>query len=127
MGKSIRSKRKKRLRTLKREIVEPHYDAKDVAKLAIAAAAMAAPKIELPKRKEDMEDDSRPTRGRSKDAPQASSGGSPISMAVDGEPLTTSTPSNLKAKGGIRKRGKSKSGHRSKQIVKSKKKKQLQF
>ncbi|KAL2613809.1 hypothetical protein R1flu_025501 [Riccia fluitans] len=125
MGKSIRSKRKKRLRTLKREIVEPHYDAKDAAKLAVAAAAMAAPKIELPKRKEDMEDDSSAVRGRSRDT--APSGDAPTSMAVDVEPSTTSTPSNLKAKGGISKRGKSKNGHKSKQVLKKKKKKGLKF
>ena len=47
MGKSIRSKRKKRLRTLKREIVEPHYDAKDVSKEAAMEAALQAPKVEI--------------------------------------------------------------------------------
>jgi hypothetical protein len=48
MGKSIRSKRLKRLRTLKRELVAPHYDAKELAKLAAQEAAAQAPKIELP-------------------------------------------------------------------------------
>ncbi len=55
MGKSIRSKRLKRLRTLKRELVAPHYDAKELAKLAAQEAAAQAPKIELPKRRSDSE------------------------------------------------------------------------
>jgi hypothetical protein len=55
MGKSIRSKRLKRLRTLKRELVAPHYDAKELAKLAEQEAAAQAPKIELPKRRSDSE------------------------------------------------------------------------
>ncbi|KMZ69512.1 hypothetical protein ZOSMA_211G00210 [Zostera marina] len=45
MAKSLRSKRKKRLRTLRREIVEPYYDNKDVAKYAALEAALAAPKV----------------------------------------------------------------------------------
>jgi hypothetical protein len=52
MGKSIRSKRKKRLRTIKREIVIPHYDEKVVAKMAVQEAALAQPKIELPKKRQ---------------------------------------------------------------------------
>ncbi|MCO5549281.1 hypothetical protein L7F22_002749, partial [Adiantum nelumboides] len=54
MGKSIRSKRKKRLRTLKREIVEPHYDAKDALKQAAMEAALQAPKVPMPAKKSDM-------------------------------------------------------------------------
>ncbi|KMZ57475.1 hypothetical protein ZOSMA_85G00350 [Zostera marina] len=45
MAKSLRSKRKKRLRTLRREMVEPYYDKKDVAKYAALEAALAAPKV----------------------------------------------------------------------------------
>ncbi|XP_057783069.1 uncharacterized protein LOC131000932 [Salvia miltiorrhiza] len=45
MGKSIRSKREKRLRSIRREMVEPIYDKKDAAKLAIQEAALAAPKL----------------------------------------------------------------------------------
>ncbi|XP_043702148.1 uncharacterized protein LOC122652469 [Telopea speciosissima] len=45
MAKSMRSKREKRLRTLRREIVEPFYEKKEVAKLAAQEAALAAPKL----------------------------------------------------------------------------------
>ncbi|WOL03350.1 hypothetical protein Cni_G12070 [Canna indica] len=45
MAKSLRSKRKKRLRTLRREIVEPFYEKKEEAKLAAQEAALAAPKL----------------------------------------------------------------------------------
>ncbi|XP_038988566.1 uncharacterized protein LOC103699644 [Phoenix dactylifera] len=45
MAKSLRSKRKKRLRTLRREIAEPFYDKKEAAKLAAQEAALGAPKL----------------------------------------------------------------------------------
>ncbi|OAY74077.1 hypothetical protein ACMD2_11364 [Ananas comosus] len=45
MAKSLRSKKKKRLRTLRREIAEPFYDKKEAAKLAAQEAALAAPKL----------------------------------------------------------------------------------
>ncbi|KMT06161.1 hypothetical protein BVRB_7g163300 [Beta vulgaris subsp. vulgaris] len=45
MAKSLRSKREKRLRAIRREIVEPFYEKKDAAKLAAQEAAMAAPKL----------------------------------------------------------------------------------
>ncbi|CAD5172304.1 uncharacterized protein LOC135674695 [Musa acuminata AAA Group] len=45
MAKSLRSKRKKRLRTLRREISEPFYEKKEAAKLAAQEAALAAPKL----------------------------------------------------------------------------------
>ncbi|KAF5472210.1 hypothetical protein F2P56_008946 [Juglans regia] len=45
MAKSMRSKREKRLRAIRREIVEPFYDNKDSAKLAAQEAALAAPKL----------------------------------------------------------------------------------
>ncbi|CAA2977785.1 Hypothetical predicted protein [Olea europaea subsp. europaea] len=45
MAKSMRSKRKKRLRAIKRELVEPIYDKKAAAKLAVQEAALAAPKL----------------------------------------------------------------------------------
>lgn len=48
MAKSIRSKREKRLRAIRREIVEPFYDKKDAAKLAVQEAALAAPKLPVP-------------------------------------------------------------------------------
>lgn len=41
----MRSKRKKRLRAIKRELVEPIYDKKAAAKLAVQEAALAAPKL----------------------------------------------------------------------------------
>ncbi|GKV24530.1 hypothetical protein SLA2020_379570 [Shorea laevis] len=45
MAKSMRSKREKRLRAIRREIVEPFYQKKDEAKLAALEAALAAPKL----------------------------------------------------------------------------------
>jgi hypothetical protein len=51
MGKSIRSKRLKRLRTLKRELVAPHYDEKEAAVNSIMEAALNAPKVEIPKKR----------------------------------------------------------------------------
>ncbi|KAJ6825570.1 uncharacterized protein M6B38_376805 [Iris pallida] len=45
MAKSLRSKRKKRLRTLRREIAEPFYDKKESAKLKAQEAALNAPKL----------------------------------------------------------------------------------
>ncbi|XP_078175984.1 uncharacterized protein LOC144569484 [Carex rostrata] len=45
MAKSLRSKRKKRLRTLRREIAEPFYEKKEEAKLAAQEAALAADKL----------------------------------------------------------------------------------
>ncbi|XP_058072280.1 uncharacterized protein LOC131221150 [Magnolia sinica] len=48
MAKSLRSKRQKRLRTLRREIVQPFYDNKEAAKLAVQEAALNAPKLPIP-------------------------------------------------------------------------------
>ncbi|KAJ9183369.1 hypothetical protein P3X46_007233 [Hevea brasiliensis] len=45
MAKSMRSKREKRLRAIRRDLVEPFYDKKDAAKLAAQEAALAAPKL----------------------------------------------------------------------------------
>ncbi|KAL7107405.1 hypothetical protein ACP275_06G052000 [Erythranthe tilingii] len=45
MAKSMRSKREKRLRAIRRELVEPIYDKKDAAKLAAQDDALAAPKL----------------------------------------------------------------------------------
>lgn len=45
MGKSIRSKREKRLRAIRRDIVEPLYQKKEDAKLAAQEAAFNAPKL----------------------------------------------------------------------------------
>ncbi|CAK9144582.1 unnamed protein product [Ilex paraguariensis] len=45
MAKSMRSKREKRLRAIRREIVEPLYEKKEAAKLAVQEAALAAPKL----------------------------------------------------------------------------------
>lgn len=43
----MRSKREKRLRAIRREIVEPYYDKKEAAKLAAQEAALAAPKLQV--------------------------------------------------------------------------------
>lgn len=48
MAKSLRSKKKKRLRTLRRDIAKPFYDKKEAAKLAAQEAALAAPILPLP-------------------------------------------------------------------------------
>ena len=45
MAKSMRCKREKRLRAIRREMVEPYYEKKDEAKLAAQEAALAAPKL----------------------------------------------------------------------------------
>lgn len=97
MGKSIRSKRKKRLRTLKREIVEPHYDSKDALKHAAMEAALQAPKVDISKKKSDM--DIEPEyQGRS---------GAVVPMSIDEG--SSQVVGSLKVKGRIKKRGKSKS------------------
>ncbi|XP_072969710.1 uncharacterized protein [Typha angustifolia] len=49
MAKSLRSKREKRLRTIRREIAEPFYEKKEAAKLAAQEAALAAPKLPVRK------------------------------------------------------------------------------
>ncbi|KAK2967727.1 hypothetical protein RJ640_028458 [Escallonia rubra] len=45
MAKSMRSKREKRLRAIRREIVEPIYEKKEAAKLVAQEAALNAPKL----------------------------------------------------------------------------------
>lgn len=45
MAKSLRSKRKQRLKAVRRELAEPIYDKKELAKLAATEAALAAPKL----------------------------------------------------------------------------------
>ncbi|KAF9686054.1 hypothetical protein SADUNF_Sadunf03G0118500 [Salix dunnii] len=45
MAKSMRSKREKRLRAIRRDLVQPLCDKKDEAKLAVLEAALAAPKL----------------------------------------------------------------------------------
>ncbi|XP_047308646.1 uncharacterized protein LOC124912128 [Impatiens glandulifera] len=55
MAKSIRSKREKRLRAIRREIVkkEPFYENKEAAKLAAQEAALSAPKLPVKTPKND--------------------------------------------------------------------------
>lgn len=96
MGKSIRSKRKKRLRTLKRELAQPHYDLKDAAKFAALEAALQAPKVEIPKKISDM--DVEPEY-------QGRSGAMPMSI----DDNSSHDVKGLKVKGGVKKRSKSKS------------------
>ncbi|KAI5065121.1 hypothetical protein GOP47_0019816 [Adiantum capillus-veneris] len=97
MGKSIRSKRKKRLRTLKREIVEPHYNAKEALQQAAIEAALQAPKVPIPTKKSQMDEEPE-YQGRS---------GPPVPMSID-DSGSTEVAKGLKAKGKIKKRGKSK-------------------
>ncbi|KAJ0974672.1 hypothetical protein J5N97_016637 [Dioscorea zingiberensis] len=97
MAKSLRSKKKKRLRTLRREIAEPFYENKDSAKLAAQEAALAAPKLPVRIRNEETS------------PPPAASG--PTSMDVemaDGGSQNEDTKSFLKPAGGIGKKSKRK-------------------
>ncbi|XP_020705284.1 uncharacterized protein LOC110116151 [Dendrobium catenatum] len=57
MAKSMRSKRKQRLRSLRREIAEPFYEKKEAAKLAAQQAALEAPKLPVRVRKNESEAD----------------------------------------------------------------------
>ncbi|KAI3664827.1 hypothetical protein L6452_43436 [Arctium lappa] len=45
MAKSMRSKKEKRLRAIRREMVQPLYEKKDEAKFAALEAALNAPKL----------------------------------------------------------------------------------
>lgn len=73
MAKSLRSKREKRLRTLRREIAEPFYDKKEAAKLAAQAAALEAPKV--PVRAPPQSQDADSSRGRAAASSSASAMG----------------------------------------------------
>ncbi|KAL0908753.1 hypothetical protein M5K25_023262 [Dendrobium thyrsiflorum] len=57
MAKSMRSKRKQRLRSLRREIAEPFYEKKEAAKLAAQQAALEAPKLPVRVYKNESEAD----------------------------------------------------------------------
>ncbi|KAG9439430.1 hypothetical protein H6P81_019595 [Aristolochia fimbriata] len=58
MAKSLRCKREKRLRAIRRDIVKPFYDAKDAAKLAAQEAALNAPKLHVPSSSALLDQDS---------------------------------------------------------------------
>lgn len=90
MAKSMRSKRKRRLRSLRRVIVEPFYDKKEAAKLAAQEAALAAPKLPVRVRKTDTE----------ADVPAEPTTVMDVEMADDGE----ASRSLLKPVGGIGKK-----------------------
>ncbi|GLJ53663.1 hypothetical protein SUGI_1144640 [Cryptomeria japonica] len=94
MAKSMRSKRKRRLRTLRREIAEPFYDKKEQAKLAAQEAALAAPKLEIPLRRSQMEIE-----------PANEGGNEKAPMAIDSGDMKNSI---LKPVGGIQKKRKNK-------------------
>ncbi|KAH9621278.1 hypothetical protein KSS87_001002 [Heliosperma pusillum] len=96
MAKSMRSKREKRLRALRREMVEPLYESKETAKLAAQAAALAAPK--LPVR------NSNTTSSIAMDALPSSS----ITSAMDVEMADGQTTAHLKPAGGVGKKMKKK-------------------
>ncbi|KAL5731349.1 hypothetical protein ACHQM5_004087 [Ranunculus cassubicifolius] len=61
MAKSQRSKREKRLRTIRREISTPHYDTQEAGKLAAQELALAAPKLTPKVYKTSMEITSNPS------------------------------------------------------------------
>ncbi|KAK7399843.1 hypothetical protein VNO78_11036 [Psophocarpus tetragonolobus] len=93
MAKSLRSKKEKRLRAIRREIVEPLYDKKEAAKLAVQEAALAAPKLQVPV--------------RSNIAMDASTSANDTTMDLEMADGSESMPS-LKPVGGIGKKSKKK-------------------
>ncbi|KAH9287808.1 hypothetical protein KI387_031925 [Taxus chinensis] len=113
MAKSMRSKRKKRLRTLRREIVEPYYDRKDQAKFAAQEAALAAPKLEIPLPRSRMEIELPSGEGNER-AP----------MAIDSSDAKNSM---LKPVGGIQKQRKNKAGVKKDKRKKRRKNKKHNF
>ncbi|PKA52235.1 hypothetical protein AXF42_Ash010131 [Apostasia shenzhenica] len=90
MAKSMRSKRKKRVRSLRREIAEPFYEKKEAAKLAAQEAALAAPKL--------------PVRVRKNDASAEASAVMDVEMADGGSSGAHGSESVLKPTGGIGKK-----------------------
>jgi len=114
MAKSMRSKRKRRLRTLRRDIAEPFYEQKEQAKLAAQEAALAAPKLEIPTtNKSQMEIE-------------------PVSGTNEGEPMAIEgikrQKFKLKPVGGIEKEWKSKNKlKKERRRQKHKRKKKLNF
>ncbi|XP_022146541.1 uncharacterized protein LOC111015735 [Momordica charantia] len=98
MAKSMRSKREKRLRAIRREMVEPFYDNKDAAKLAAQQAALAAPK--LPVRPSPFTSDASTTDV----APASTSTTSHAPMAMDVELDDPSQSMKMKPVGGIGKK-----------------------
>ncbi|KAL9227981.1 hypothetical protein vseg_003609 [Gypsophila vaccaria] len=100
MAKSIRSKREKRLRALRREMVEPLYEPKDAAKLAAQAAALAAPK--LPVRRSNSSADS----SAMDVAPSTAT--ATATAAMDIEMAGNQSTGNLKPAGGVGKKMKKK-------------------
>ncbi|KAF6136631.1 hypothetical protein GIB67_016087 [Kingdonia uniflora] len=88
MAKSQRSKREKRLRTLRREITIPYYEKKDDAKLAAQDLALAAPKL--------------PVRPYNMDTKAIDNTNMDVEMIEDGK----KPGSFLKPVGGIAKKGK---------------------
>lgn len=113
MAKSMRSKRKRRLRTLRREIAEPFYEKKEQAKLAAQEAALAAPKLEIPPvNKTQMEIE--PVDGEDDREP----------MAIEGN---DSKKFKLKPVGGIEKEWKSNKKLKREKRLKRKRKKKLSF
>ncbi|XP_014507335.1 uncharacterized protein LOC106767034 [Vigna radiata var. radiata] len=73
MAKSLRSKKEKRLRAIRRELVEPFYDKKEAAKLAAQEAALAAPKLEVPSKSNNTMDVTTSTGNTNMDVEMADS------------------------------------------------------
>ncbi|KAL5978748.1 hypothetical protein ACLOJK_029865 [Asimina triloba] len=121
MAKSLRSKKKKRLRTLRREIAQPFYDTKEAAKLAAQEAALNAPKLPVPSFYNKTDDSDAATNAAI--APTNST-----DMDVEMAEGRTSAPgsSSLKPVGGVGKKRKDKSKrkkdkrHRKGKIMKKK-------
>ncbi|KAJ4975453.1 hypothetical protein NE237_000559 [Protea cynaroides] len=94
MAKSLRSKREKRLRTLRREIVEPFYEKMNDAKLAAQEAALHAPKLPVRPIKNDS---------TKMEITSTSNADMDVQMA-DGGDTNHPNPGSLKPVGGVGKK-----------------------
>ncbi|CAM8971550.1 hypothetical protein QQ045_030107 [Rhodiola kirilowii] len=112
MAKSMRCKRVKRLRAIKRDMVEPYYEKKDEAKQTALEAALAAPKLPVREKSSAME------LSASVSAPAPAAENTSNSMDLEMDDAAKDNQS-LKPKGGIGKKrqfkvGKGKRGSKGK-------------
>ncbi|XP_024024087.1 uncharacterized protein LOC21394798 isoform X2 [Morus notabilis] len=94
MAKSMRCKREKRLRAIRRDMVEPFYENKDAAKLAALEAAMNAPKLPVKQ--------TTTTSSSAMEAAEPTSAANDIEMADD----NNQNKGSLKPTGGVGKSSK---------------------
>eukprot|EP00850_Spirogloea_muscicola_P014057 SM000098S25137 [mRNA] locus=s98:485114:485748:+ [translate_table: standard] len=98
MGKSIRSKKAKRLRTQRRELVEGHYQKKEDVKQAVLAAVLQQREAAQAALAQPMVEEVHLQEGAS-----AASLDSKTMMAVDKAVLPERAPGALKPQGGVKK------------------------